>query len=160
MINNCVTLSLNTSFISFLWVCIVMHPFLQTNVLRCGVAPVGGTSLRWEGKLQGLSTLFRSGFARSVAVGDHQSTAFLWCSWAGRVAVCLFDTWRVSAWVADVVILKLSQIPGGDAAALDVWCLAVGVAIFFINVLSQFPPLPLFQHLGLHLGDSWRAKSI
>lgn len=67
------------------------------------------------------------------------------------MAVCLVDAWRVSAWVADVVFLKLSQIPGGDAATLDVRCLAVGVAVFFFNVLSQFPPLPLFQHLRLHL---------
>ena len=43
--------------------------------------------------------------------------------------------------------MDIRQIACGDTAAFDVRRVAVGVAVLFVNVLTQFPPLPLFQHL-------------
>lgn len=149
--------SSDTCFVSLLWVRAVLRPILQTDVLCRAAAPAGGASLRWEGELQGLSIFGRSGFARPVAVGDHQPAVFL--SGAGRVAVGLVGPRRVIAWVAGVVVLKVGQVPGGDAAALDVRRLAVGVAVFLVDVLPQLPPLPLFQHLGLNLRGDWSGEA-
>lgn len=54
--------------------------------------------------------------------------------------------------------MDIRQIACGDTAALDVRRLAVSVAVLLINVLTQLPPLPLFQHLRLHLRDDGIAK--
>lgn len=60
---------------------------------------------------------------------------------------------RVATWVAGV-----GHIASGDTAAFNVRRLAVGVAVPLVNVLTQFPPLPLLQHLRLHLRDNGIAE--
>lgn len=113
----------------------------------------GGDSAWQERKLQGVPALGGLAFPRPVAVGDNQSAVFLRCRGARGCPVSFVEARRVAARVAGVVVMGIGQITSGYAATLDVRRVAVGMAVLLINVLTQLPPLPLFQHLGLHLRD-------
>lgn len=117
----------------------------------------GGDSAWQERELQGVPALGGQAFPRPVAVGDDQSAVLLGCCGARGCPVCFVEARRVAAGVAGVVVMEIGQIASGYAAALDVRRVAVGVAILLINVLTQLPPLPLFQHLRLHLRDDGMA---
>lgn len=137
--------SSDVRLLSFHTVCVALHLLLQTHVL-CGSADMtAGASVQQEGELQGVPALGSSAFLRPVAVGDDQSAVPLRCG-------SFVEARRVATGVAGIVFMEI-QIARGDTAALDVRRLAVGVAVLLINVLTQLPPLPLFQHLRLHLRD-------
>lgn len=68
------------------------------------------------------------------------------------------DVRRVATGVAGIVFMEIRQVARGDAATLDVRCLAVGVAVLLVDVFTQLPPLPLFQHLRLHLREDGAAE--
>lgn len=127
----------------------VLDTFLHTEVLRRSAGEAA--SLRSQRELQGVSALGSPASLRSIAVQDHQSAVLFGGSRAGRAAVRLGKARRVAALVAGGVVVDVGEIARGDAAALDVGRVAVGVAVLLVDVLSQFPPLPLFQHLRLHL---------
>lgn len=134
------------------------RPLLQTHVL-CGSAHVTGGASAWqERELQGVSALGRLAFPCPVAVGDDQSAVLLRCGGARGPSVSFVEARRVTAGVTAVVVMEIGQIAGGDAAAFDVRRVAVGVTVLLINVLTQLPPLPLFQHLRLHLKDDGMPK--
>lgn len=103
--------------------------------------------MRLQREVQGVPAFGRSAFPCPVAKGD-EFAVLLSCSGANRAAVGFVEVRPVNIWVTGV-----GHIASGDTAAFNVWRLAVCVAVLLINVLTQFPPLPLFQHLRLHLRE-------
>lgn len=97
-----------------------------------------------ERELQSVSAPSRLAFSCPVAVGDDQSAVLLRWGGAWGSSVSFVETSRVTAGLGGIVVMVIGQISCGEAAALDVRGVAVGVAVLVINVLTQFPPLPLF----------------
>lgn len=104
--------------------------------------------MRLQREAQGVPAFGRFAFPCPVAKGDNEFAVLLSCSGANRAAVGFVEARPVNIWVTGV-----GHIASGDTAAFNVWRLAVCVAVLLINVLTQFPPLPLFQHLRLHLRE-------
>lgn len=134
--------SLDVGLVSFRAALSTLRLLLQAHVLRGGAHVAAGDSGQQEGEpALGPSAL-------PAAVGDHKLTVL-----RRRLSLCFVEARRVTTRVAGVVVVEVRQVARGDAAALDVRRLAVSVAVLLINVLAQLPPLPLFQHLRLHLMD-------
>lgn len=104
--------------------------------------------------MQGVSVLGMSVFLCSIPAGDNQSVVLLRCN--RGLSVSFVEAWRVTT---GIVFMDIRQIACGNTATLDVRRLAVSVAVLLVNVLTQFPPLPLFQHLRLHLRGDGIAKT-
>ena len=148
------------TLLSFHAVCAALHLPLQAHVLGGRADVTGGASMQEEGEPQGVSALARSAFLCPIAVGNHQLVVLLRRGRARGLSVGLVEARRVTAGLAGVVFMGIRQIACGNTAALQVWRLAVGMAVLLVNVLAQLPPLPLFQHLRLHLRDDRKAGSV
>lgn len=118
---------------------------LQAHVLCGGAGLAGGGRLQQEGEAQAASG--RPALLTPVSVGDHQPPVVLRRSGAQGSSVGFAEARRVPAGLAGVVFMEKEQVGCGDTATLDVRRLAVRVAVLLINVFTELPPLPLFQHL-------------
>lgn len=90
--------------------------------------------LQQEGEAQAASG--RPALLTPVSVGDHQSAVLLPCNGAQGFSISCAETRRVSAGVAGIVVMEKDQVARGDAAALDVRGLAVGVAVLLIDIFT------------------------
>lgn len=151
--------SSDAGLLSFQRTWAALRSLLQTHLLG-GSADMTGTSVWQNGELPTVSAFgWPALVPRSVAVGHNQAAVLFRGGGALWPLVSFAEARRVTAGLTGIVLIKIGQIASSDAATLDVRRVAVCVAVLLIYVLSQLPPLPLFQHLWLHLREDGMSQN-